>query len=97
MRCLRVAQFSAFENLLLSVHHALCNIIVPPLERTFIPSSYANRQGYGTHRALKRFIPLARNYHYVLQCDIQKYFPSIDHEILKTIVRRKVKCEKHFG
>ena len=76
------------------VHHALCNIIVPPLEATFIPSSYANRQGYGTHRALKQFITLARNYRYVLQCDIQKYFPSIDHEILKTIVRRKVKCEQ---
>jgi RNA-directed DNA polymerase len=37
------------------VHHALCNVIVPLLERSFIPDSYANRVGYGSHRALKRF------------------------------------------
>jgi len=28
----------------------------------------------------------------VLQCDIKKYFPSIDHEILKNLLRRKIKC-----
>ena len=76
------------------VHHALCNIIVPPLENTFIPTSYANRKGYGTHKALKKFVTLARSHRYVLQCDIQKYFPSIDHEILKSIIRRKIKCEE---
>ncbi|MGK7915997.1 MAG: RNA-directed DNA polymerase [Prochloraceae cyanobacterium] len=25
-------------------------------------------------------------------CDIRKYFPSIDHQILKTLLRRKIKC-----
>jgi len=30
------------------VHHALCN--VPVLERGFIPDSYANRKGFGSHR-----------------------------------------------
>jgi RNA-directed DNA polymerase len=74
------------------VHHALCNIIIPIFERTFIPDSYANRKGLGTHRALKRFIEFTRFHHYVLQCDIQKYFPSIDHSILKAILRRKIKC-----
>jgi len=74
------------------VHHALCNIIIPLFERTFIQDSYANRVGYGTHRALKRFIHFARSSRYVLQCDIKKYFPSIDHEILKQLVRRKIKC-----
>ena len=34
------------------VHHALCNVIVPLLERTLISETYANRFGYGTHRAL---------------------------------------------
>jgi retron-type reverse transcriptase len=29
---------------------------------------------------------------YILQCDVRKYFPSIDHEILKGIIRRKLKC-----
>lgn len=74
------------------VHHALCNIIVPLLEANLIGDTYANRIGYGTHRALKRFTHFARNQRYCLQCDIQKYFPSIDHEILKALIRRAIKC-----
>ncbi|MEM9814873.1 MAG: RNA-directed DNA polymerase [Cyanobacteria bacterium P01_D01_bin.6] len=74
------------------VHHALCNIIQPIFERTFIGDSYANRLGYGTHRALRRFIHFIRTSDDVLQCDIQKYFPSIDHAMLKAIIRRKIKC-----
>ncbi|NJO74944.1 MAG: RNA-dependent DNA polymerase [Leptolyngbyaceae cyanobacterium RM1_406_9] len=74
------------------VHHALCNVIVPLLDRTLIADTYANRIGYGTHRALKRFVYFARSSQYVLQCDIRKYFPSIDHTILKAILRHKIKC-----
>ncbi|MCZ2207879.1 RNA-directed DNA polymerase, partial [Cylindrospermopsis raciborskii] len=74
------------------VHHALCNVIVPIFERVFIADSYANRLGFGTHRALKKFTTFARNSNYVLQCDIKKYFPSIDHIILKELIRRKIKC-----
>ena len=74
------------------VHHALCNVIAPIFEKTFIYHSYANRVGFGTHRALKKFTHFARNSRYVLQCDIKKYFPSIDHIILKQLIRRKIKC-----
>lgn len=74
------------------VHHALCNVIAPIFESTFIRDSYANRVNFGTHRALKRFTKFARSSRYVLQCDIKKYFPSIDHEILKKLLRRKIKC-----
>ncbi len=45
-----------------------------------------------THRALCRFIGFARSTRYVLQCDVRKYFASIDHEILKLMLRRKIKC-----
>ena len=56
------------------VHHALCNIIVPPLEKSFIHDSYANREGFGSHRALRRFTKFCRSSRYILQCDIKKYF-----------------------
>ncbi|EAZ89367.1 RNA-directed DNA polymerase [Crocosphaera chwakensis] len=75
------------------VHHALCNIIVPIFEKTFICDSYANREGYGTHRALRRFTDFLRTHTCILQCDIKKYFPSIDHQILKQLIRRKIKCQ----
>ena len=74
------------------IHHSLCNIIIPLMERSFIPDTYANRLGYGTHRALARFTDFARSSCYILQCDLRKYFPSIDHESLKQIIRCKIKC-----
>lgn len=43
------------------VHHALCNVIVPIFERTFIHDSSANRVGFGTHKALRRFTQFARS------------------------------------
>ena len=37
------------------VHHALCNIIQPIFERTFIYDSHANQIGKGTTEAIRRF------------------------------------------
>jgi RNA-directed DNA polymerase len=76
------------------IHHALCNVIIPIFDRTFIHDTYANRLGYGTHRALQQFTKFARSSRYVLQCDIRKYFPSIDLTILKAQFRRKLKCQE---
>jgi RNA-directed DNA polymerase len=72
------------------VHHALCNLIEPVFERTFVADSYANRRGKGTHRALQRVQDLARQYPYVLQCDLRQFFPSVDHAILRGILARKI-------
>lgn len=72
------------------VHHALCNVIGPIFERQFIPDSYANRVGKGTHRALDRCTYFMRRYPYVLQCDVQQFFPAIDHQILKNILAKTI-------
>lgn len=75
------------------IHHALCNVIEPLFEKTFIYDSYANRKGKGTHKAILRYQKFARKYPYVLKCDIRKFFPSIDHEILKQKFRWKIQCK----
>ncbi len=72
------------------IHHALCNVIDPIFERTFIGDSYANRKGKGVHKALDKAQKLMRQYPFVLQCDIRQFFPSIDHQRLFLIVRRKI-------
>jgi retron-type reverse transcriptase len=72
------------------VHHALINVIEPLFEPTFIVDSYANRRGKGTHRAIRRLQFFMKQYKYVLHCDVRKYFPSIDLEILKAEIRRKI-------
>jgi retron-type reverse transcriptase len=66
------------------VHHALCNLTTKYFEKKFIPTSYANREGKGTHLALHTCQKFARQYKYVLQCDIKQFFPSIDHALLKS-------------
>ena len=72
------------------VHHALCNVMEPLFEPQFIPDSYANRVGKGTHRAVDRLQYFARRYRYVLRLDVVKHFPSIDHEILLATLARTV-------
>ena len=76
------------------VHHALCRVIEPLFEHSFIFDSYANRRGKGTHKALDRCTEYARRYRYVLKCDIQKYFPSIDHTLLKAHLARRIRCPR---
>lgn len=73
------------------VHHAVMNVLEPLLERRFHPHSYACRAGKGTHAAADRLQGLLRRHRYVLQCDIRKFFPSIDHEIMKAVFRRLIK------
>jgi len=74
------------------VHHSLITVLEPIYERTFIADSYANRKGKGTHAALDRCTHFMRRFKYVLQCDIQQFFPSIDHDILKAALARKIAC-----
>ena len=74
------------------VHHAVHAVVAPLFERGFIYHSYANRVGKGTHRAVARYERLRNRYRHVLRCDIFRYFPAIDHEILKVDLRRRVVC-----
>jgi RNA-directed DNA polymerase len=72
------------------VHHALCRVIEPRFEAAFIPWSYANRPGKGTHRAVDRVQALARRHRWVLRLDVVKHFPSLDHAILRELLWRRV-------
>jgi len=73
------------------VHHCLINVIGPIFEPMFITQSYANQVNKGTHRAIRDVQAAMRLRDYVLHCDIRKYFPSIDHNILKDLIQRKIK------
>jgi len=76
------------------VHHALCNVIEPLFEVQFHPHSYANRVGKGTHRAVDQLQYYARRYRYVLQLDIVRHFPSLDHMVLKEELCRVIQDER---
>lgn len=72
------------------VHHALCRVLEPVFDADFVDGSFACRRKKGTHAAVQRFSAYARDYAYVFHGDIQKFFPSIDLEILKGLVSRKI-------
>ena len=76
------------------VHHALCAVLEPLFELGFVFDSYANRRGKGTHRAVARYERFRSRFAAVLRCDVYRYFPAIDHEILKADVRRRIRCDR---
>lgn len=72
------------------VHHALINILGPIWQSLFIRDSFACIPGRGLHAASKRVMEFIRRNSYVLNCDIRKFYPSMDHEIMMNIIGRKV-------
>ncbi len=82
------------------LHHAMTRVLYPFFDRRFVADSFSCRVGKGTHRALNRFRTMA--YHvshnhtrtaWVLQCDVRKFFASIDHAVLFGILRRDITDE----
>ncbi len=71
--------------------HAICNVLEPVFERRFIFDSWACRKGKGSHAAIKRAQFFSRRYRYLIQGDVRKYFDSIDHMVLKGLLRRIIK------
>ena len=76
------------------LHHATCAVVAPLFERGFVDDSYANRTGKGSHRAIDRYERYRDRYRYVLRCDVFRYFPAIDHEVLMADLRRRIGCER---
>jgi hypothetical protein len=76
------------------VHHALCRVIQPIYEQGFIDDTFANRKGKGAHRALARYERFRDRHCHVLRGDIFRFFPAIDHAILKADLRRRIACRE---
>ena len=72
------------------VHHALVRCIEPRFEALFLPDSYANRVGRGTHRAVLRLQQFCRRHPWVLRLDVRQHFARIDHAILRQLLWRHV-------
>ena len=79
------------------VHHAVVRVIEPLFEKRFIEDSFACRRGKGTHAAMRRAAQFARRFPMALKCDVRKYFPSIDHDILMGLLGRVVGDDRLLG
>lgn len=75
-------------------HHAIMNVLEPIFVATFTADTYSCIKGKGIHAAvksLKNALKDRDNTIYCLKLDIVKFYPSVDHDILKALLRRKFK------
>lgn len=79
------------------IHHAFTNVVEPIFERRFVPYSFACRAGFGTHRALAHARRACARHDCVLKCDVRKYFPAIDHIVLRGLLARAIDCADTLG
>ena len=76
-------------------HHAIMNIMEPIWTKIFTRDTYSCIKGRGIHALVKKLqSDLRKDPNGTMYCakmDIRKFYPSINHEILKSIVKKKIK------
>jgi len=77
------------------VHHCIMNITEPIWFNVLIRDTYSAIKNRGVHDGVKRikhFLKDKANTTYCLKLDIKQFYPTINHSILKQIIRKKIKC-----
>ena len=79
------------------VHHLLYNYLYGLFDKAFIYDSYSCRLEKGTHKGVLRLEKFTRivskNYTrpcWALKLDIRKFFASLDHQMLKGLLRKRI-------
>lgn len=75
-------------------HHAVMRILEPIFVATFTTDTYSCIKKKGIHAAangIKNALRDVQGTKYCLKLDITKFYPSVDHSILKQLLRRKFK------
>lgn len=76
------------------VHHCIMQVLEPIWKKTFIADTYSSIKDRGIHKGFKRIKKAlidVENTHYCLKLDVHKFYPSIDHDLPKAIIRKKIK------
>ncbi len=74
------------------VHHALCNLLNPLLQRRFIARSFSCQEGKGTTAARACCRQLVNRHRFVLKCDVRKFYDSISHAVIRDKLFTLVRC-----
>lgn len=75
-------------------HHAVMLVLEPMFVSTFTADTYSCIKGKGIHaaaRSIREALSNVNGTQYCLKLDIKKFYPNVDHEILKQLLRRKIK------
>ena len=75
-------------------HHAIMNLMEPVFVSVFTADTYSCIKKRGIHAAayaVKKALRDVPGSQYCLKLDITKFYPNIDHDVLKQLLRRKIK------
>lgn len=76
------------------MHHAIMNILEPIFTANFNSDTYSCIKGKGIHalsKNIKKSLQDEKNTFYCLKFDIKKFYENINHDILKNLLRKKIK------
>lgn len=76
------------------VQHSLLKETIPIFTKCFISQTYSCIEKRGIHKALntlKQYLKNKNETVYCLKVDIKKFYPSVNNDILKNLLRRKFK------
>lgn len=79
------------------VQHAIMNILRPIMESKFISTSYACIEGRGQLKASIKCSQIVRNSTHVYKGDVRKFYPSIDHDLLSSMLHKIIKDDKFMA
>jgi RNA-directed DNA polymerase len=73
------------------IQQAVCQVLTPVFDPHFSESSFGFRPGRSAHQAVKNVLKLIqRGYAYAVDIDLEKFFDTVDHDVLMTRVSRRV-------
>jgi len=77
------------------IHHCIVQVLEPIWVSWLIKDTLACLSGRGIHKGVKRIKQMLRTDPegtcYCLKMDVKKFYPSVDHDVLKGLIRRKIK------
>lgn len=78
------------------VHHCIIQVVQQLWVNSLIRDTFSTIPGRGIHDGVRRIKAAMKDKEgtlYCLKLDINKYYPSVDHDVLKAIIRKKIKDE----
>jgi RNA-directed DNA polymerase len=80
------------------IHHCIVQVLEPIWMKHFISNTFSTIKGRGVHDGLYKLKNDLKAYpkatEYCLKMDVRKFYESVDHQVLKNLLRAKVKDER---
>ncbi len=73
------------------LQRAVLDVLEPTFERLFLPTSFGYRPGRSVNSAIRKLVALRDlGFNFIVDADIRNCFPSLDHQLLMDLLRRRI-------